>query len=65
MKDKLDLDIVKDGIDYFMDFRIEELKSDADYYSLMWDMGSFDKWLIGICRSAKATVKAIENGTGA
>jgi hypothetical protein len=32
MNDKLDLDIVKDGIDYFMDFRIEELKSDDQYY---------------------------------
>ena len=32
MKDKLNLDIVKDGIDYFMDFRIEELKSDDQYY---------------------------------
>ena len=26
MNDELDLDIVKDGIDYFMDFRIEEMK---------------------------------------
>ena len=32
MKDKLDLNIVKDGIDYFMDFRIEEMKSDDQYY---------------------------------
>tara|TARA_Y100001937_G_scaffold69099_2_gene94344 strand:+ start:2835 stop:3011 length:177 start_codon:yes stop_codon:yes gene_type:complete len=32
MNDKLDLDIVKDGIDYFMDFRIEEMKSDDQYY---------------------------------
>tara|TARA_R100001594_G_scaffold32785_1_gene60894 strand:+ start:4334 stop:4534 length:201 start_codon:yes stop_codon:yes gene_type:complete len=32
MKDKLDLDIAKDGIDYFMDFRMEELKSDDQYY---------------------------------
>ena len=32
MKDELDLDIVKDGINYFTDFRIEELKSDDQYY---------------------------------
>ena len=32
MKDKLDLNIVKDGINYFMDFRIEEMKSDDQYY---------------------------------
>ena len=47
------------------DPHLAELKSDADYYSLMWDMGSFDKWLIGIARSAKATVEAIEKSTGA
>jgi|TARA_B100000902_G_C27089623_1_gene803153 hypothetical protein len=47
------------------DPHLAELKSDADYYSLMWDMGSFDKWVFGIARSAKATVKAIDNGTGA
>lgn len=42
------------------DPHLAELKSDADYYSDMWDIGGFDKWLFGICRSAKATVKAIE-----
>lgn len=47
------------------DPHLTELKSDADYYSLMWDMGSFDKWVFGIARSAKATVKAIEKSTGA
>ena len=39
---------------------LAELKADADYYSDMWDMGGFDKWVFGIARSAKATVKAIE-----
>ena len=32
MTDKLDLNIVKDGIDYFMDFRIEEMKYDDQHY---------------------------------
>ena len=34
MKDNttVDLDIVRDGIDYFMDFRMEELKSDDQHY---------------------------------
>lgn len=42
------------------DPHLSELKEDAQYYSDMWDMGSFDKWLFGICTSAKATVKALE-----
>ena len=37
-----------------------ELKADADYYSDMWDTGGFDKWFFGLARSAKATLKAIE-----
>ena len=34
MKDNttIDLDVVRDGIDYFMDFRMEELKSDDQHY---------------------------------
>ena len=43
------------------DPHLAELKSDADYYATMWDMGSFDKWVFGIATSAKATLKALEN----
>ena len=42
------------------DPHLGELKEDAQYYSDMGDMGAFDKWMFGIVRSAKATVKAIE-----
>ena len=47
------------------DRHLAELRADADYYSDMWDMGGFDQWGFGIARSAKATIKAIDNGTGA
>lgn len=47
------------------DPHLAELKEDAQYYSDLWDMGSFDRWLFGICTSAKATVKALEKSTGA
>ena len=47
------------------DPHLAELRADADYYSDMWDMGGFDQWVFGIARSAKATIKAIDNGTGA
>jgi hypothetical protein len=39
---------------------LAELKSDAAYYSDMADMGAWDKYLFGLVRSAKATLKAIE-----
>jgi len=39
---------------------IAELKSDAEYYYTMWNMGAFDNWLFGICMSAKATLNALE-----
>jgi len=39
---------------------IAELKSDADYYYTMWNMGAFDKSLVGICMSAKATLNALQ-----
>ena len=40
---------------------LAELKSDAQYYSDMADLGAWDKYLFGLVRSAKATLKAIEN----
>jgi len=47
------------------DPHLAELRADADYYSDMWDIGGFDQWVFGLARSAKATLKAIDNGTGA
>lgn len=39
---------------------IPELISDADYYYTMWEMGAWENYLFGICMSAKATLKALQ-----
>lgn len=38
---------------------LADLRSDAQYYSDMADMGALDKYHFGLARSAKATLKAI------
>lgn len=41
---------------------LEELLSDAEYYAD--SIAHMDNWLIGICRSADATARAIRAATG-
>lgn len=40
---------------------ISELISDAEYYVEMGELGAFDKWMFGLVRSAKATLKSLQS----
>lgn len=40
---------------------LAELKSDAQFYYDLWCEGAWDQYLFGLCMSARATLKAIEN----
>lgn len=40
---------------------ISELISDAEYYVEIGELGAFDKWMFGLVRSAKATLKSLQS----
>ena len=42
------------------DAALDEIESDADFYWSMWKDGAYEKELFGLCISAQATLKRIQ-----